>query len=754
MANQGRHPYEFGPFSLDRDERVLLRDGQPVPLRPKDFDMLLVLVENHGRVVEKDELMKRVWPETFVEEANLSHHVFTLRKVLGEENDEIRYIETIPRRGYRFGAPVTGLADHPVDPTTEEAPPLPVVANGPPVSHDTPPDPPSRLRRSRKAWAPAAVAVAAVAAGYGVWRLIPTPSRSITRLAITLAQGDTFTTDGPSTALALSPQGTQVVYAANRRLYLRPLDRLEATAIPGVERPGLASARGPFFSPDGQWIGFWEQRQLKKVSIHGGAPVGLCDLGPPPYGATWAADNAILIGHGSRGVWRVPADGGTCKPIITLEKGQRVHGPQLLPDGRSVLFTLAQGANWDEAQIVVQSLDTGARQSLIRGADARYVSTGHIVYVLRDTVQAVPFDAASLRVTGAPVVLVGGVRRYRGVFGNAAQFAVSSNGTLAYLESRDVAPARRTLLWVDRQGREEALPTEPRAYVYPRVSPDGSRLALDIQDDNRDIWVWDFSRRMLTRVTTDPTSDFEPVWTSNGQRLIFLSGRTGMGNLFAQSADGSGTAEQLTEGSRIRGADTVTPDGKAIVLRESDGEGTFDLTLLELDGRHAQPASSGSRPLVQSPHAESNAEVSPDGRWLAYQSTRSGSQEVYLAPFPNTDDREWQVSRGGGSEPLWARDGRELFYRGATGAVMRVSISPASRTPPGTPTKLFEASSYALGGRGEFDRLVCRTYDVSPDGRRFLMIKNAEAPATLPPPDRIVLVQNWFEDLKARRPQD
>lgn len=211
----------------------------------------------------------------------------------------------------------------------------------------------------------------------------------------------------------------------------------------------------------------------------------------------------------------------------------------------------------------------------------------------------------------------------------------------------------------------------------------------------------------------------------------------------------------MTEGSRIRGADTTTPDGKGVVLRESDGKGTFDLTLLELhDGRRAQPASSGSRPLVQSPHAEANAEVSPDGRWLAYRSNKSGADEVYLEPFPNTGDRQWQVSRGGGSEPLWARRGRELFYRGGTGAVMRVSIDPASRTPPGTPTQLFEASSYALGGRGEFGRLAARTYDVSPDGRRFLMIKNADAPATLPAPDRIVLVQNWFEDLTATRPRN
>lgn len=732
MVALDRQVYGFGPFSLDRGERVLLRDGQLVPLRPKDFDMLLVLVENDGRIVDKDELMKRVWPDTFVEEANLSHHVFTLRKALGDDKNGTTYIETIPRRGYRFLGPVTPRLTESADASL-----LPADARA---------ERPARSGRRSKAFVLTAVAVVALASGFIGWMLKPAPSRAVTRSAITLSPSDVFT-DAAMTVLALSPDGTRLVYAANQRLYLRSLDRLDAEPIPGIQRPGLASARVPFFSPDGQWIGFWEQRQLKKVSIHGGLPVPLCELGSPPYGATWAADKTILVGHGSRGIWQVDAESRACKQIVRAEDGHRVHLPQLLPDGRSVLFTLAQSPNWDEAQIVIQSLDSGTRRTIVRGTDARYVPTGHLVYALQNTMVGVQFDPASFSV-GTPVVLVEGVQRREGTLGSAAQFAVSPTGTLAYVESKKVPPATRTLVWIDRQGREEPLPTEPRVYVSPRISPDGSRLALDILEDHRTIRVWDFSRRTLTRVTTPAR---EPVW-ADGQRLIFLSLRTGVPNLFSQSADGSGTAERLTEGSRIRGADTVTPDGKGIVVRESDGEGYFDLALLDM--RHGGgPKLASSEPLVQSPFAEMNAEISPDGQWLAYQSNNSGSVEVYLRPFPNVKDRLWAVSSGGGTEPLWSRDSRELFYRSATGAVMRVSITAQSLTPLGTPTQLFEASSYALGGRGEFAGLLRRTYDVSPDGRRFLMIKNGDAPATTASPERIVLVQNWFEELKAKLPR-
>ena len=730
MAPPGQ-TYRFGPFTLDRQQRVLLRDGQPIPLRPKDFDMLVVLVENTGRIVEKDELMKLVWPNTFVEEANLSHHVFTLRKALGEDNGGTGYIETVPRRGYRFVAP----AAEPAGEAHEGA------------------------RSSGPVWRRGAASVlavlAAAAAVYGVWSRRPTSPQSVTRSFITLAQGDILTTDGPSTVVALSPDGRHVAYAANGRLYLRPLDRLEAVPIPGVEKPGMASARGPFFSADGRWVAYWEQRQLKKVSILGGAPVGLGEVGPPPYNASWAADNSILIGHGSRGVWRLSADGAPPETIVPAGNGERLHGPQLLPDGRSVLLTVGRGANWDEAQIVVQSLATGARRTILGGADARYLPTGHLVYALRDTVVGVRFDPASASVKGAPVLLVEGVRRPDGALGSAAQFTVSSNGTLAYLEERKVPLARRTLVWVDRQGREEPLPLEARAYVYPRISPDGSRLALDIEEDNRDIWVWDFPRQMLTRVTADPARDVQPIWTRDSQHIIFLSLRTGPGYLFRQRADGSGPAEQLTDGTRIRGADATTPDGKGVILREVDGQGTFDLTLMELQGgRAARPVSTGALAVVRSPFAEANAEISPDGRWLAYQSNDSGSVEIWLRPFPKADAGRWRVSRDGGTEPLWAPDGRQLFYRDRTGALMRVAITPRSSLPVGTPVQLFEGSSFALGGRGDFVRWFQRTYDVSPDGRRFLMIKQPDHPAAPATPERIVLIQNWFEELKAKLPDN
>ena len=694
--------------------------------------MLLVLVDNSGRIVEKEDLLKQVWPDTFVEEANLSHHIFTLRKALGDGGEEARYIETIPRRGYRFVAPVTASA---------------AVSS----SHDVRADPPPRIRHWQKVIIPAAVIGVAAAAAYG-GRLFEPTSAPVTRSVITLAQDHMFT-GGPASVLALSPDGTRLVYTADDRLFVRALERLEAEPIPGIERPGLASARVPFFSPDGRWIGFWEERLLKKVSISGGAPVALCELRSPPYGATWAADGTILIGYGSQGVLRVPADGGTCEPLINVSNGQRAHGPQLLPDGKTVLFTLTQSAHWDDAQVVVESLATGVRRAIVTGTDGRYLTSGHLVYTLRDTVFGVQFDPVTLRMSGMPVPLIEGVRRRGNAFGAGAQFGVSSTGVLAYVEDRKTPSARRTLVWVDRQGREEIIPADKRGYIYPRISPDGKRLALDVEDDNRDIWVWDFSRQLMTRVTTDPGRDVEPVWTHDGQKLVFVSQRTGIDYLFWQPADGSGTAERLSDGPRIRGADTATPDGRWMVLREGDGKGTVDLTLLELpDGRGAKPTTA-TKPLVKSPFMEASAEISRDGRWLAYQSNVSGSLEIYLRPFADSDVRRWQISRGGGTEPLWSRDASELFYRSPSGAVMRVSIDAQSPTPPGTPTKLFDASSHALGGRGEFTALNRRTYDVSLDGRRFLMIKSDDVQSTTASPERIVLVQNWFEELKAKLPK-
>jgi serine/threonine-protein kinase len=602
-----------------------------------------------------------------------------------------------------------------------------------------------------------AVVIIGLAAVYGAWRLKPKAHREITRFTIDLAEGHRFTLG--RRWVALSPDGTRLAYTANNRLYLRALDQLDAVQIAGDDGPALASPRGPFFSPDGQWVGYWHASQLKKVSVSGGAPVTVCawsGRGGPPYGATWAADNTILLGSGATGIWRVSGNGGTPEPIITVDAGQQVSGPQLLPDGRTVLFTLAHTASWDEAQIVVQSLDNGTRRTLVTGGtDGRYLPTGHLVYSFRAKMLAVPFNPTSQSIRGAPVPVVEGVWRQGGALNFDAQFAVSSSGTLAYIPPPILTAVRRTLVWVDRHGREEAIAAEPRSYVNPRLAPDGSRLALEIQDDNqnRDIWVWDLRRRTLTPVTSDPTAEREPVWTPDGQRLIFSSWRTGVLSLFSQPANGTGTAELLCELNRQSSAiPTISPDGRHMVFRDADVQGSSDLMILDLREAHpGQPPSAntgGWRPLMQTSSEEYNAEISPDGRWLAYQSNSSGGYEVYVRPFPDVANGQWLVSTAGGTEPLWARDGRELFYRSSKGAVMRVSIAPESPWKAGTPTELFEAGSYALGGTGDFAAYSTRTYDVSPDGRRFLMIKNSDAPAQASTTRRIIVVQNWAEELK------
>jgi serine/threonine-protein kinase len=599
----------------------------------------------------------------------------------------------------------------------------------------------------------AALIVVALVATYSAWMLRPAVPRRVTRFAITLPAGDTFTPGAHW--LALSPDGARLAYTANNRLYLRARDQLDAVPIVVGDGPALASPRSPFFSPDGQSIGFWQASQLMKVSVSGGAPVPLCAKVVPPYGATWAADDTILVGDGTGGIWRVPGNGGTPETIIKMDAGQRAHGPQLLPDGRTVLFTVTQSASWDEAQIVVQSLESGIRKPIITGGtDGRYLPTGHLVYMLRQTVLAVPFDTTSLTIRGTPVPMIDGVRRQIAGF-HAAQFAVSLDGTLAYVPSASFTAAPRTLVWVDRRGREEAIAAAPHSYSHPRLDRDGTRLALEIQDDrqNWDIWVWDFVRGTLKKLTSSPTINRNPIWTPDGQRIIFVSNRTGVNNLFWQAANGTGTAEPLIEDKRTMILPhAMSPDGNHLVLRGGDGRGGSDLMILDVrNGRGVQPLAPVGEPrrLVATPAEEHNAEISPNGQWLAYQSNRSGVFEVYVRPFPDVESGEWLVSTAGGTEPLWAHDSRELFYRGPKGAVMRVSIAPGS-WKASTPTRLFDASSYALGAIGTFT--VSRTYDVSPDGQKFLMIKPSENPAQSSTVQQIVIVQNWFEELKAKVP--
>jgi serine/threonine-protein kinase len=326
------------------------------------------------------------------------------------------------------------------------------------------------------------------------------------------------------------------------------------------------------------------------------------------------------------------------------------------------------------------------------------------------------------------------------MLGVVANASVAADGTLVYVPLGAAGAPRRTLLWVDRQGRETALGAPPRAYVYPRLSPDGTQVAVFAADQEQDLWLWDMGRQTLTRSTFDAAVDFYPVWTPDGRRLVWASQRDGVvQNLYTQVADGTGAVERLTKSANNQFPTAMTPDGKRVVLREDTPSGTgTDVTLLTLDGVGQVT------PLVATASIERNGEVSPDGRWLAYESYESGQFEIYVRPFPDVEAGKWQISTGGGRQPLWARSGRELLYRGPDGAVLIVTVeAEGARFRVGPLTQLADARYY--NGAGAF---VGRTYDISLDGQRFLMIKDVQGNQQTATPPQIIVVQHWHEELK------
>jgi Tol biopolymer transport system component/tRNA A-37 threonylcarbamoyl transferase component Bud32 len=599
-------------------------------------------------------------------------------------------------------------------------------------------------------WAMAAALVAGAAvAGGGVWLLTkPTAAPApVVRTEITTSGASALSIDGNVRDLAISPDGSHIVYRGNGRLLVRALDQIEPTVLSGLGAP-----RGVFFSPDGQWIGFSDgNTTLKKVAVTGGPAVTICSLDANPRGATWGPDGTIVFATSSTttGLFRV-SEGGGEPAVLTRpnhERGEADHlWPEFLPGGQAVLFTITTGAGGnDNSQVAVLDLRTGAQKIVLRGGShAHYVESGHLVYAAAGTLRAIRFDLKRLETTGTPVPVVPQVVT---TAVGAADFDVARDGTLVYLAGGPQGGTARTLLWIDRQGREEAIKAPPRAYVYVRLAPDGTRVALDIRDQESDIWVWDLARETLTRLTFDPTIDRYPVWTPDSKRIIFASDRAGPANLYWQAADNTGTVERLTQSGNLQMATSISPDGTRLVFEEA--RPSRDLMALTLDkDRHAEP-------LVQSQmYQEENGEVSPDGRWLAYESNESGKYEIYVRPFPEVNSGRWQVSTMGGTQPLWARSGQELFYVAPDGTLMRVAVEPGPARPQsggqawraGTPVKLFENTyAWALSG------VTGRSYDISADGKRFLAIKQVSAGQT-GAPSNLIVVQNWFEELKQKAP--
>ena len=580
------------------------------------------------------------------------------------------------------------------------------------------------------------VAVLATAAASRIWTR---PSeRRVSRLSIPSTASAAALLPNTARAfrsLTITPDGSSIVYIGGNstRLFARALNAFDPVEL-AVGRELVV----PFVSADGQWVGFADGYALKKVALTGGPPILIASLRGNVLGATWLPDDAIIFAtNDTAGLQRVSAAGGPASQLTHVDRkaGQAAHiWPESLPGGNAILFTItSQIGGDDSAQIAVLDLQRHAQKILIPNAShAQYVASGHLVFIAAGALWAVPFDLARLDVHGTPVRVL---PRLLTTVNGSGQFAVATDGTLVYADPLSATSAASTLVWVDRTGRETPLGAPERAYLEARLSPDGARIAVTIADQDQDIWVWDIDRATLTRVTSDPANDAAPVWTSDGQRLIFASQRDGGSfNLWWQTADGAGSAQRLTTSANAQGPTSLSADGREVVFFQNAPPRLFDISRLVLQGMQVSP-------LLETSFSELNGNISLDGRWLAYQSNRSGSSEIYVRPFPNTSAGQWAVSTTGGRMPAWSRN--HLYFFQADGALMEVQFDgQSSRWSAGPPKKLLDAL-YFSGGNTQ----VARTYDVVPDGQQLVMIKPSRIDASSAA-SGLIVVEHWDEELK------
>lgn len=594
-----------------------------------------------------------------------------------------------------------------------------------------------------------AAAVAATLA-WNAWRL---PAPPVTRFPIVLPEGQQFA--GRSQVLAVSPDGSRVVYAAGNgqstdaprqraQLYLRSMVEMGAHPVAGTSLDVMS----PFFSPDGQWIGFYsfQDSTLKKIALSGGAPLTICKA-DPPYGVTWDGEWIVFADQGTKGILRVSPNGGEPEVLAAVKPGEVFSAPQMLDNGKSVLFTVAsaQGSDrWDRAQIVVQAIGSSERKVIVRsGSEGHYVPTGHFLYMVSGTLLAIPVDRQTLQVRGGPVPIVEGVRRFRANIGApSASFAFSRAGSLVYIADSTSTPAtQRTLALATRNGKLQRLGLTSEPYLYPRISPDGTQLAVQT-DDGKDsiIWIYDLKRGGRPRRLTFGGRNTYPVWSPDGRRVTFQSDREGDDGIFWQLADGTRPAERLSKpDSLVRHVpEAWSPDGKTLTFAAIP---PFDARIFTLSTDNAHTL----KPLWANLPAQQTA-FSPDGKWLTYTSTETGNRpEIFVQPFPPTGAK-YQISTEGGRTPLWAPDGTQLHYW-AHLSLQLVAVD--IRTQP----------TFSIGNRVVLPIdaifftgvLGARNYDLTPDGKQFVVVTSADSTArdsNRLPPQQINVVLNWSEELK------
>jgi len=545
---------------------------------------------------------------------------------------------------------------------------------------------------------------------------------------------------------ALSRDGALLAYStAPGPIHLRRLDQLETKPLSGTD-----NGRLPAFSPDGQWLLYFAQGKLKKVPVTGGASITLCDVSGRP-GAAWGPDDTIVFSGaaGDGGLSRVSANGGAPQVLTKPEKGERYHAwPQILPGGRAVVFAISASGSADDSRIAALDLRSGQRRILVEsGTYPRYAPTGarsgHLVWARAGSVFAAPFDPGKLELIGPQVPVLEGVSMLPGA--GFVQLAFSDAGAMVYVPGGAIEGGLE-LVWVDRKGTVEPIPAPRRDYGAMRLSPDGQKLAVFIATvasgrrspgEPGDIWVYDLAQKTLNKLTFGGVNA-SPAWTPDGKRIAWRhEGPKGKG-IFWAPADGSAPPEQIP-GAPFGNPYTWTPDGKTLILVQGFDTATrnSDILTLPMEGDRKP------RPFLATQAREMRARLSPDGRWLAYQSDETGLPQVYVQPFPGPGGK-WQVSTDGGVEPNWARNGRELFYvsqgRTAQGRMMAVEVTTSPTFRAGTQKPLFEASASGFGPS---------VFEVSPDGQRFLTLRRPDGQAAT---GQLHVVMEWFEELKRRAP--
>jgi serine/threonine-protein kinase len=580
---------------------------------------------------------------------------------------------------------------------------------------------------------------AAIALG-ALWyfgRAIETATQPPVRLDVDLGPDVSLrSTIGPG--VILSPDGTRLVFVSQgtdgtRRLFTRRLDQPN-----GVQLSGTEGAYTPFFSPDGQWVGFFAQGKLKKTRIDGGEPVSLCDA-PAGRGASWAEDGNIIAALDTQaGLSQVPPEGGRTIPLTELGLGELSHRwPQILPGGQVVLFTAGSDyANFDGNEIAVVSLKDHRRKTVLKhaGMYPRYLPSGHLVYVTKGTLFAVPFDLDRQQVHGSPTLLEE-VSSDSTV--GSAQIDFSRSGTIAYRSGR--TEGLRSLQWLDSTGKTESLGYEPGFYWYPRFSPDGSRLALLVsQGATSDLWIYDLQRGNKIRLTNGTAFNSFPVWSPDGRFVVFQSA----GGMFWTQADGAGKPQPLTESKSMQLPTSFTSDGTRLVYCElSPGTGA-EIRTVPVQSGSGQLRAGEPQLLLKTSSANAFTALSPDGRWLAYADARAGSYEVYVRAFPD-NGTQVQISNAGGIIPLWSRNGHELFYRTEDQRIMVANYTVKGESFVAGKPRVWFGKQLASTGQAV-------NYDLAPDGNRFLVLMPAESAQPQEAQNHVILVVNFFDEIRRR----